>query len=178
MTDRRSFIRRASLLMAHAAFPQVLTAFLTGCSAKHPRTPVFCSAEEMRTLAVLVDLILPATDSPAASVAETHWFIDLALNACATPTQKDAMRGGLRDLDAAGFLNLDATGQTKLLQKRAAADIALPYDQSFFKILKDYTLTGYFNSEIGATQALAYESVPGGYQGDLPLRPDQKAWAL
>ena len=52
------------------------------------------------------------------------------------------------------------------------------YDQSFFKILKDYTLSGYFLSEIGATQALAYEQVPGGYWGDLPLQPNQKAWAI
>jgi hypothetical protein len=54
----------------------------------------------------------------------------------------------------------------------------LPYDQSFFKILKDYTLTGYFLSEVGATQALAYERVPGGFQGDLPLKANQKAWAI
>jgi hypothetical protein len=64
------------------------------------------------------------------------------------------------------------------LKARAAADIELPYDQSFFKILKDYTLTGYFLSETGATQALAYERVPGGFQGDIPLKADQKAWAI
>jgi glucoside 3-dehydrogenase (cytochrome c) hitch-hiker subunit len=56
--------------------------------------------------------------------------------------------------------------------------MALPYDQSFFKILKDYTLTGYFLSEIGVTRALAYEKIPGGFQGDLPLQPGQKAWAI
>jgi hypothetical protein len=64
------------------------------------------------------------------------------------------------------------------LKAVAAKDVPLPYEQSFFKILKDYTLTGYFLSETGATQALAYERVPGGYQGDLPLKPDQKAWAI
>jgi len=164
--------------MTHAAFPQVLTAFLAGCGAKQSRSPVFFTANEMRLLGVLVDLILPATDSPAASAADTQWFIDLALNACGTAAQKASLRAGLNDLDAAGFGNLDATGQTKLLQQRVTADMALPYDQSFFKILKDYTLTGYFYSEIGATQALAYESVPGGYQGDLPLAANQKAWAL
>jgi hypothetical protein len=56
--------------------------------------------------------------------------------------------------------------------------MALAYEQSFFKMLKDYTLTGYFLSETGATQALAYEKIPGGYWGDLPLAPDQKAWAI
>jgi len=56
--------------------------------------------------------------------------------------------------------------------------MAAEYDGSFFKILKDYTLTGYFLSEVGATQALAYERVPGGFWGDLPLKPGQKAWAI
>jgi len=27
-------------------------------------------------------------------------------------------------------------------------------------------------------QALAYERVPGGFWGDLPLQPNQKAWAI
>ena len=54
----------------------------------------------------------------------------------------------------------------------------LPYDESFFRILKDYTLTGYFLSEVGATQALAYERVPGGFKGDVPLAANQKAWAI
>jgi len=39
-------------------------------------------------------------------------------------------------------------------------------------------MTGYFLSEIGATQALAYERIPGGFQGDLELKPNQKAWAI
>ena len=48
----------------------------------------------------------------------------------------------------------------------------------FFTILKDLTLTGYFTSEIGATQALEYVAVPGRYDGCVPLKPGQKAWAI
>jgi Gluconate 2-dehydrogenase subunit 3 len=180
MIDRRSFFRGGSALMAHASFPQVLTAFLAGCAttAKNPRRPVFFSEEDMRRLAILVDLILPATDSPAASMAGTHEFIDLALSACATPQQQQAMRAGLAALIAEGFDAMSQQERSALLQRRAQADISLPYGQSFFKILKDYTLTGFFHSEIGATQALAYESVPGGFQGDIALTPEQKAWAI
>jgi hypothetical protein len=64
-----------------------------------------------------------------------------------------------------------ATGGLLHRFRDARAAGALDYEQSFFKLLKDYTLTGYFMSEIGATQALAYEAVPGGYRGDLPLAP-------
>ncbi|HLK98362.1 MAG TPA: gluconate 2-dehydrogenase subunit 3 family protein [Hymenobacter sp.] len=48
----------------------------------------------------------------------------------------------------------------------------------FFTILKDLTLTGYFTSEIGATQALEYVAVPGRYDGCVPLKKGQKAWAI
>ena len=180
MTDRRSFLRGTSALMAHVSFPQVLATFLAGCAAvpANRREPTFFSRADMTRLAILVDLILPATDSPAATAAGTHEFIDVAMSACATINQQSTFRTGLAALVAEGFDTMDVHERIALLQRRAAADIRLPYDESFFKILKDYTLTGYFHSEIGATQALAYERVPGGYQGDIALAPNQKAWAI
>jgi hypothetical protein len=171
--DRRAFLIGSSVLMSHAALDGVRAAF-----AAAPRRPTFFSDEEMATVAALVDVVLPATDSPAASAADTHYFIDLALPACASPEAQRTFREGLRALGGEGFARLAPDAQARLLRARAERDVALPYDQSFFKILKDYTLTGYFLSETGATRALAYERVPGGYQGDLPLGPDQKAWAL
>jgi hypothetical protein len=146
--------------------------------AATPRKATTFSESEMRALATLVDLILPATDSPAASAADTHYFIDLAIPACATPAAQKTFRKALSSFAAKGLERLPADKQVALLKARAEKDQALPYDESFFKMLKDYTLTGYFLSEIGATQALAYEAVPGGYWGDLPLQPGQKAWAL
>jgi len=171
MTDRRSFLRGASVLMGHAALGNVLAAF-----AATPHKATHFNETEMRTLRALVDVILPATDSPAASAAGTHYFIDLAIPACASPAAQKTFRAGLEAF--AGFDELPADRQVAKLKQRAAADIELAFDESFFRILKDYTLTGYFLSEIGATQALAYEKVPGGFWGDLPLQPGQKAWAI
>ena len=173
MTDRRTFLRGASVLMGHTAFGQVMTAF-----AAAPRQATFFNSVELATLKALVDVVLPATDSPAASAADTHYFIDLALPACGSEAAQKTFREGLASLAHANFERLPPDKQVALLKVRAAADMELAYDQSFFKILKDYTLAGYFLSEIGATQALAYERVPGGYQGDLPLAANQKAWAI
>jgi len=171
MTNRRNFLRGASVLMGHAALGQVLTAFATT-----PRKTTFFNDAEMGALRALVDVILPATDSPAASAADTHYFIDLAVPACASAAAQKTFRDGLAAF--AGYEKLSAAEQVARLKTRAAADMAPEYDASFFKILKDYTLTGYFLSETGATKALAYERVPGGFWGDLPLEPGQKAWAL
>lgn len=171
MTDRRSFLRGSSVVLGHAALGNVLTAF-----AASPAKATFFTDRELETVRTLVDLILPATDSPSASAAGTHYFLDLALPACASAVAQRTFREGLKS-----FANLDVLSPPKriaALTARANADQALEYDESFFRILKDYTLAGYFLSEIGATRALAYERVPGGYQGDLPLAPGQKAWAI
>jgi len=159
--------------MGHAALGSVLTAF-----AATPRKATFFAESDLATLRALVDVILPATDSPAASAADTHYFIDLAVPACASPAAQKVFRDGLHEFSKKHFASVPPDKQVALLKARAETDIELPYDESFFKLLKDYTLTGYFLSEIGATKALAYEAVPGGYWGDLPLAPNQKAWAI
>ena len=173
MTNRRSFLRGSSVLLAHAALGHALATF-----AATPRKASHFTESEMRELRALVDVILPATDSPAASAADTHFFIDSAMPLCATPKALATFRAGLADLAHAGFAAKSPADQVVFLKERATRDVSLPYEESFFKIAKDYTLTGYFLSEVGATQALAYERVPGGYQGDLPLAPNQKAWVL
>jgi glucoside 3-dehydrogenase (cytochrome c) hitch-hiker subunit len=173
MTDRRSFLRGSSVLLGSAALGQVLAAF-----AGAPRKATFFATDEMEALRAVIDVVLPATDSPPASAADTHFFIDLAIPACASPVAQKTFRAGLAGMVQSGFAGRPAAEQVAWLKARAAADLPLAYDESFFKILKDYTLTGYFLSEVGATQALAYERVPGGYWGDVPLRPDQKAWAI
>jgi hypothetical protein len=173
MFDRRSFLRGSSVLLAHAALGQALVAF-----AATPRKANYFTGEEMHELRALVDVILPATDSPAASAADTHYFIDSAIPRCATPAAQSTFRAGLAELVRAKFAGLDEAAQVAWVKARATRDMPLAYDESFFKIAKDYTLTGYFLSETGATRALAYDKIPGGFWGDLPLEPGQKAWVL
>jgi hypothetical protein len=171
--DRRAFLNGSSVLLGCAALGPVLRVF-----AATPRNATTFGDPEMEALRAVVDVILPQTDSPSASAADTHYFIDLAIPACATPTARLAFAAGVADLVRAGFASMASAQQADWLASRAATDVALDYELSFFRILKDYTLTGYFLSEIGATQALAYERVPGGYWGDLPLAPGQRAWAI
>ena len=66
--------------------------------------------------------------------------------------------------------------------ENSQADLQMPDAKKmytpFFTMLKDLTLTGYFTSEVGCTQALEYVAVPGRYDGCVPLKPGQKAWAI
>jgi hypothetical protein len=47
----------------------------------------------------------------------------------------------------------------------------------YFAMMKQLTLLGYFTSEIGATQALRYVAVPGKYEGCIPYKKGDRAWA-
>ncbi|MFT4156254.1 gluconate 2-dehydrogenase subunit 3 family protein [Parafilimonas sp.] len=50
-------------------------------------------------------------------------------------------------------------------------------DPHYFTMIKQLTLTGYFTSKPGATQALRYIAVPGKYEGCIPYKKGDKAWA-
>ena len=47
----------------------------------------------------------------------------------------------------------------------------------FYRAFKNTVATAYYMSEIGATEELAYEAVPGEWIGDAPLSQYPKTWA-
>jgi hypothetical protein len=47
----------------------------------------------------------------------------------------------------------------------------------YFFMMKQLTMLGYFTSKVGMTQALRYEPVPGRYEGCIPYKKGDKAWA-
>ncbi len=47
----------------------------------------------------------------------------------------------------------------------------------FFHMLKQLTLTGFFTSEVGMTQALRYVKIPGRYDGSFPYKKGDRAFA-
>lgn len=47
----------------------------------------------------------------------------------------------------------------------------------FFHMLKQLTMTGFFTSEVGMTQALRYVKIPGKYDGSFPYKKGDRAFA-
>ena len=50
-------------------------------------------------------------------------------------------------------------------------------DPHYFGMMKQLTVWGYFTSEVGATKALRYVVVPTCYEGCIPYKKGDKAWA-
>jgi hypothetical protein len=187
--NRRDSLKALSAVTAHALFPTVLAGAAeaaAGLEAGSPWTPKGIPPPRAAMLEALVDTILPATDTPGAREARVHVFVDLALRDCYTAAEQKLFRGGLEALAAEcatrhrrPFEACSPGERQALLAPLDAASYAPDTGArgSFIRILKDLTLVGFFTSRVGATQALAYEAVPGGFHGCLPLRPGQKGWA-
>ena len=47
----------------------------------------------------------------------------------------------------------------------------------WFTMFKQLTLTGFFNSELGCTKALRFVKIPGRFDGNLPYKKGDKAFA-
>ena len=48
----------------------------------------------------------------------------------------------------------------------------------YYTMIKQLTIWGYFSSEIGSKQALRFVPIPGKYDGALPYKKGDKAWAI
>lgn len=139
-------------------------------------------------LAEIAETIIPTTDTPGAKAAKVEEFIMLIMQDCTDPADRDRFYQGLDAFEAScrkdlgkGFIALDKAERIKAL-KQAEADAVKAKDKGsdkrpFFSEMKQLTMTGYFTSEIGATQALEYVHIPGSYQGCVPLTPGKRAWA-
>jgi glucoside 3-dehydrogenase (cytochrome c) hitch-hiker subunit len=47
----------------------------------------------------------------------------------------------------------------------------------YYTMMKQLTLTGFFTSKVGATQVLRHVAVPGKYEGCIPYKKGDRAWA-
>lgn len=130
---------------------------------------IFLNEHELETIAVICDIILPATaEIGGANEAEVPAFIEFIVKDM--PHHQLPMRGGLAWLDnhSNKLHNLEFKKLTIDQQKAICDTIAFPgktapelmAGEKFFTRMRNLTLTGYYTSEIGVKDL--------GYQGNRP----------
>lgn len=137
------------------------------------------SAEQEALLADVADVIIPTTGTPGAKAAGADKFISRLMRDCYEMADQKKFYSGLEKIDAQskevygkGFSALDATQKNDIVKRTTVSD------KPFFLQMKGLTVTGYFTSEIGATQALDYLPIPGRFDGSWPMPKGQKSWAI
>ncbi|HEX7987913.1 MAG TPA: gluconate 2-dehydrogenase subunit 3 family protein, partial [Duganella sp.] len=142
--------------------------------------------DQLALTGVLAEMIIPATDTPGALAAGAHQAIGRLLLDCESAANQRRFVAGLAMLDkvagaegGAGFAALPAARRGELMALMEAGGAPFTNtDKRFFIQLKALTVFAYCTSEAGATLALSYLPVPGGYQGNVPLARVGRAWAL
>lgn len=146
------------------------------------------------TVVAMIDLIIPETETPGAKGARVNEFIDVILTDWATPEERAHFLDGLagvdkqsNDLYGKNFAAANAAQQTALLRamddaagaeheaRRHGATPPVPDSQlkgDFWPVFKGITLHGYYTSEIGFSQELKLQIIPGAQHGCVPVGPD------
>jgi hypothetical protein len=166
-------------------------AILSGCRAEPAPagwTPQALTTGQVDLLGTLVDLIIPPTDTPGARDAGVPVFIDKLLRDWVESEDRVRFQAGLaavheemQETHGVAFREATPEQQNALLTRldqeamQAREEGATPLP--FFATLKEWTLVGYYTSEIGATQELQWLANPGRYDADLPLEEVGPTWA-
>lgn len=174
---RREAIQKAALMMGGLLSAPALAGAMGRITNTGPS--VLVSPEQEALLAEVADVIIPTTSTPGAKAAGAEKFIVRVMRDCYPKEDQEKFYASLAKLDADSktkfskpFAALDGAQKNEMVKQTITAD------KPFFLRMKELTTTGYFTSEIGATKTLEYLPVPGQFNGCMPLKPGQKAWAL
>jgi gluconate 2-dehydrogenase gamma chain len=141
---------------------------------KKLREDKFFTAEEMATIAVIADIIIPKDEtSGSATDAKVPDFIEFIVKDM--PHYQTPMRGGLRWLDMQSLNRFEKpfTGITEKQRLEIVDEIAYPKKAkpamkqgvAFFNLMRNLVATGFYTSEIGVKDIGYLGNVPNQWNG-------------
>ena len=197
--QRREALR---LLMAGGVLPALPTNLFVFFKGAHPAsgyTLRTLNPHQNDTVVAMIDQIIPATDTPGAKGARVNEFIDVILTEWADAEERRNFLDGLagvdkqtNDLFGKDFVDASPAQQVTLLRsmdeyvaaqrtRRMRHGNTIPEERDkqlrgeFFNVFKGITVHGYYTSEIGFSQELNLQIIPGAHHGCLPLPAEKKA---
>jgi gluconate 2-dehydrogenase gamma chain len=166
--ERREILRILAMAAGVAAFPGFSKWTFACTHVGNPLAqikpavyrPVFFSPPEYELVDCLTDLIIPSDDTPGARDAGVSEFVDLMVSR--DPQLQRDFRAGLSWLNTRShtnggkaFVMLNPDQQTSLLESLAYRKNFRAGDepgQTFFNLVREYTVMGFYTSEIGLKQ--------------------------
>jgi hypothetical protein len=145
-------------------------------------------AHQSTTVKIIAEMVLPKTETPGATEVGATEFIDLMLTEWYDAADRAVFVKGLADVDlrtqalfGKEFVECSSSQRGEILTalgEKMAEDEergrdrprqsrgARPHLQtSFYPMLRRLTLTAYYTSEAGATEALNFQIIPDRYDG-------------
>ena len=147
-------------------------AILNGCKADASPSwqPAFMSMDQFKLIGEVAEMIIPETDIAGAKTALVDRYIDSMLEAFPEEDRKMFLDGlslfdmKSQELNEKSFMDADEDQRKRVLD--AMVEESKNSDgPHIWNLMKEGTVSGYCQSEAGATQLLTYDPVPGPYQG-------------
>ena len=192
--DRREALRSVALLLGTAISAGTTDILFSSYTLpESEKNAIKFSVAQIRTLTEVADVMIPTTKSSGgAKAAGVGKFIPMMVTDCYPAKQQHSYFRGLTDFElrvnkayGKSFALIPLVQREIMLNKLREETIAQKKNKKsesvdlayFFTVTRDLTSLGYFNSEIGCTQAREYIAIPGSYDGAALLKPGQKSWA-
>ncbi|KAA3634423.1 MAG: gluconate 2-dehydrogenase subunit 3 family protein [Bacteroidetes bacterium] len=207
MMDRRTILKTMTLSLGGMIATPVMLELLSSCTRQEPLSwqPLFLDKESLPLITNLVDIILPASDTPGAIDVDVPQFLDLVLKEVATPEEQEHFNKGVDIFDKRfeerfgvssskgekaqfeamldQYFNKSEEEQEAIFEQmelwsEAGNKLEEFYLYMFLIFTRHYTLFGYFNSKQVGTQVLDYNPYPGSFEGCIPLDPDKNVSSI
>jgi hypothetical protein len=153
-------------------------------SLKYASEGKFFGAKELALLTALGDTIIPKTETAGAGEAGIADTLQQLVSNWADDDFKRYWRGGLNNLDTVflkrggqKFEAHSAKQRENILAKYDSEVFGGAVENDFYRDMKRTIATAYYMSEVGATEELNYDPVPGEWRADVPFSDIGKAWA-
>ena len=185
--NRREAVQYISLLVGGTIVGG--SAFLSGCKSNTGVSMTFNDAD-IAFLDEVADTILPTTKTPGAKAAKTGQFMTVMVNDCYEQKDQKVFHEGMKKLDDLSNKTYDNSFVKITAQQRHDLLVKLDQEQKdymknkkkddpshYFRMMKELTMLGYFTSKIGCTEARNYFETPGKFEGDIPYKKGDKAFA-
>ncbi len=196
--QRRDVLRLSLALLGSAASFSLARALQADTVVNPGMVATVFDPPGQAAIELLSEMIIPETDTPGAIAAGVPDFIAVIVSSWYTPTERKVFFSGLQQLDAYCLqqenqpfhLASEASRVAALTeQERIASEYQPPmqggsfYRQSsdeeapFFKKIRELVVLGYYTSEVGCTEELAYRPAPGEYNGDYEFAKIGRQWS-
>lgn len=191
--NRREAVKNTAVIMGGVLSASTLSVMLGSCnqSPEKGEGKTF-TPDEKKMVHSIADVIIPRTDTPGAVDAGVPAFIVMMMQECYPIKDQNTFHNGLSAYNkwckkkyGKSFLALSPEKQEKAVSALDKAVLGNGDNNgdnkdkslSFYRTLKELTLLGFFTSKPGATETLRYVQVPGRYDGCVPYKEGDKAWA-
>ncbi|TVP53486.1 MAG: gluconate 2-dehydrogenase subunit 3 family protein [Mongoliibacter sp.] len=194
--NRREALKGTAMIFGYALTGSTVATLMQSCEsgAKLDWNPQVLSKEQAQILSQIVDRILPATDTPGALDVGVDQFVDRMLYNVFPEVIQKGFAGGIdtfnqeaKNEHGKDFVKLDGEQQDEVIRAFEEKSGPLPGSMwgfsfgepkefPFYRMMKELALLGYFHSEKIGKEVLAYNPIPGPYEGCIPYSDVGKIW--